>query len=568
MNQTTKKVQVLNGFKGDSAYVTALRNGFEGTEQEWLASLVGPQGPKGDAFTYDDFTPEQIENLKPTEDIKKLEARITNLENKALSFKTDTDVAYSKDVPENTLPYAAISKIGGRTYKCNNLLNIASSGEETKNGLTLTFNGDGTFTINGTSTAETTFYYRTAFALPTGDFFLKTNASEMGWNSYWGGFSNEHTAKEDWDVGAGVKITSESNNFTLFVKVLSGKTLNSVVFKPMINTGDTALPYEPYFEGLRDGKVTQVKSVDVNIFSPTKDYGWQCDSPTISEDGKYTFTRNASGGVCYFQTKPIYLEAGKTYTLRASYTGVSHIYFVKQSDDSIVTTLYGLTKFTPTGSGNYFFRPYMTGTNIGDTASVYLWINEGDVDLPYSPYTEHTLTIPEAVQSLEGYGLGVNNTYYNYIDFEDKKFNRVVGKVDLSTLIWSYSEADKRFYTTAIQFKNVDNNIKPNLICANYTGVSFNDFYSKPDVDKTISTTGQYLFIRDLSYTDVSTFVSTLKGVSLVYALATPTAEDISNLITDDNLIGVEGGGTLTFVNEYGYAVPNEVFYQLRGVTV
>lgn len=33
---------------GESAYAVAVDNGFVGTEAEWLASLVGPQGPKGD----------------------------------------------------------------------------------------------------------------------------------------------------------------------------------------------------------------------------------------------------------------------------------------------------------------------------------------------------------------------------------------------------------------------------------------------------------------------------------------------------------------------------------------
>jgi hypothetical protein len=36
---------------GDSAYDVAVNNGFKGTEQEWLDSLIGPpgpQGPKGD----------------------------------------------------------------------------------------------------------------------------------------------------------------------------------------------------------------------------------------------------------------------------------------------------------------------------------------------------------------------------------------------------------------------------------------------------------------------------------------------------------------------------------------
>ena len=55
---------------GKSAYAIAVAHGFKGTEQEWLNSLQGVQGPqgepgpKGDPFTYADFTPEQLEALK------------------------------------------------------------------------------------------------------------------------------------------------------------------------------------------------------------------------------------------------------------------------------------------------------------------------------------------------------------------------------------------------------------------------------------------------------------------------------------------------------------------------
>lgn len=55
---------------GKSAYAIAVAHGFRGTEQEWLNSLQGVQGPqgepgpKGDPFRYEDFTPEQLEALK------------------------------------------------------------------------------------------------------------------------------------------------------------------------------------------------------------------------------------------------------------------------------------------------------------------------------------------------------------------------------------------------------------------------------------------------------------------------------------------------------------------------
>ena len=55
---------------GKSAYAIAVAHGFRGTEQEWLDSLKGLQGPqgepglKGDPFTYADFTTKQLEALK------------------------------------------------------------------------------------------------------------------------------------------------------------------------------------------------------------------------------------------------------------------------------------------------------------------------------------------------------------------------------------------------------------------------------------------------------------------------------------------------------------------------
>lgn len=55
---------------GKSAYEVAVKNGFGGTEAEWLNSLKGEKGDKGDtgskgdAFTYSDFTAEQLEALR------------------------------------------------------------------------------------------------------------------------------------------------------------------------------------------------------------------------------------------------------------------------------------------------------------------------------------------------------------------------------------------------------------------------------------------------------------------------------------------------------------------------
>lgn len=103
----------------------------------------------------------------------------------------------------------------------------------------------------------------------------------------------------------------------------------------------------------------------------------------------------------------------------------------------------------------------------------------------YAPYTKHTLPVPASVQALEGYGWGVSDTIYNYIDFERKQFVQKVGK----------GESGEPF------------------------------------------------------------------------ELAEPIVTDISQLLSDDNYIPVEGGGSITMVNEHGFAVPSIIEYTVKGAS-
>ena len=41
---------------------------------------------------------------------------------------------------------------------------------------------------------------------------------------------------------------------------------------------------------------------------------------------------------------------------------------------------------------------------------------------------------------------------------------------------------------------------------------------------------------------------------------------DLSEILSDDNLINVEGGGKLRFVNESGKGVPSKIVYQVKEV--
>lgn len=69
-------VLYVTGTRGYSAYEVAVLNGYTGTEQEWLDSLVGPQGEPGTPF--DELTPEQRELIKGEKGDSAYEVSVAN----------------------------------------------------------------------------------------------------------------------------------------------------------------------------------------------------------------------------------------------------------------------------------------------------------------------------------------------------------------------------------------------------------------------------------------------------------------------------------------------------------
>ena len=104
---------------GKSAYAIAVAHGFRGTEQEWLDSLKGPQGEpgtKGEAFRYEDFTPEQLAALKgPKGDA----GTGSNVDLSDYTTKKDADNLYLKKVDIR----AYLTMIGDPKYALKTELN-------------------------------------------------------------------------------------------------------------------------------------------------------------------------------------------------------------------------------------------------------------------------------------------------------------------------------------------------------------------------------------------------------------------------------------------------------------
>jgi hypothetical protein len=131
---------------------------------------------------------------------------------------------------------------------------------------------------------------------------------------------------------------------------------------------------------------------------------------------------------------------------------------------------------------------------------------------------------------------------------------------------WSDTYASKGGFQGNVTGRKISSAI----LCSKYPLGDTNFYWSKFDdlADKTINVTNNSnIYIKDTDYTDIATFKAAMSGVMLYYELATPEVTDISDILSVDNYIEVEGGGSLTFENEYKYDVPSEVVYQLKEET-
>ena len=213
-----------------------------------------------------------------------------------------------------------------------------------------------------------------------------------------------------------------------------------------------------------------------------------------------------------------------------------------------------------TTPANCYFIKFQTMK--GEYGSVYkndIVVNKGTTALPYTPYFKRTLEIPEAVQALDGYGWGVSEDVYNYVDLEKKQFAKRVGKI-----AFTGSEAWEKYGTKQYGMSLSAIGAKPNAgaMCdrftQGYTGVGkFFVGLSGIAFFADYETVGEWKSYLSEQYANGT-------PVILYYELAEPIITDISDILPTDNFIEVEGGGTVTMANEYGADVPSKITYQIK----
>jgi len=185
--------------------------------------------------------------------------------------------------------------------------------------------------------------------------------------------------------------------------------------------------------------------------------------------------------------------------------------------------------------------------------------------------TIETLAIPSAIQNLTGYGWGIDNTCYNYIDFDRKVFVQKAGRVLGSTYENDIITATTNgglicvAIQTDIDLIAINQNRIVQLNNLGLTVMSASSQWTTTEINVIACNNQKRILINfDQSLTE-SEMIEKAKTLILYFKFITPIETDISAYLTTDT-IDVEPLGTLEFTNTYSQDVPSDIDYLIEEV--
>ena len=535
-------------------------------------------------------TNKSLANLEQTDIITN--KRLANLESATLDFIEDSSIAYQKTVPENALPYAEVTKIGGMTRKCTNILPFPYEKESVSlNGGIFTVESDGGISASGTPTDYVDIVLYNDKPLSNSTITISMSGVYDNVMCSFDMYDKEGSVVYSQAITYG-SLTTDISEYPTASKMRIGlkrnannRAMSGKVYV-MLNIGSTALPYEPYFEGLRSAPVSELVSISKNKLSPfIKGYKIKDDGNTYASDisacTDYIEVHDFDSGLYCLSGLNDQLvsfvtmyDKDKKYLGRTGANPYTTMNIVERTSSSMLSSAEMVrVRYLRVCS-------YESSTTTGmisliDTLKPVLYSGTTSSPPEYTPYFKRTLPIPEAVRAIEGYGVGIpNSTDYNYIEWcEDgtKTLNAKAKEKTLTEKIGWDMRADIVVDGCAV-FQYVNNNEKAyngNIIAKGFeTVVGTHDhfaysiraaYYSTADVTQNII---QVCVPNTVASTNAE-FKAYLSSnpIQCVVGYQEPEVTDISDILTDDNFIEVEGGGSITAVNEFGYDVPTTINY-------
>ena len=450
-----------------------------------------------------------------------------------------------------------------KQYSGKNLLNPTLQ-TTIKNGVTCTANGDGTYTLNGTTTTTTVFDIAQDVSYSS---FRLAGCPVGGAHDA----SYELQARTDnliygYDTGDGKNIKA-NENFFIRIRINTGINCNNLLFKPMIVDASlypdaTYDDFEPYTGG---------------IPSPNPDYPQEIKSvvnPTVKVCGKNLLNYDAWSQIDCANGKAVYENNGVTITALRNDAFTNYdmskfpttaripvnvgetitiswdeplnkegrVYVFGNASTSNMTYVNNSSskqlKYTiPSGVTFITFR--FGVRNARDTISyMNIQIELGSTPTAYEPYHEQTVTLPYTLNAIpvsSGGNVTINGQQYvsDYVDVERGKLVRMVGECVISDMNQITRITTNTFFVYGMDdvFVISDNSDDiARLQTTKYQGVALVDRTDNKYIYRCwLSTHDNLKPIAFHSNTDdLSAFKNEVYGTRIIYQLANPTEIDLT----------------------------------------
>lgn len=278
--------------------------------------------------------------------------------------------------------FAEVQLIEGATVKTKNLIPYpyySSSG--VSQGVAFTVNDDGSIKVSGTNdnVAQSKFTLVKNLVLPTGDYYISGNNVEVAIRYA----NNTYSYRKG---GSSFALNDGAVISEIYIVVEKGSSADITTY-PMLNEGTTALPYTPYFSGLKHAFINSIKSTGRNLLNLPEDLtftGVRILSNVKLRGGNYTCSIESyeKGG----SDAPVVLfnKVGGNGTEEAFYANYMTLPF------KLTGGVYNI----------YFYSngwSYPNSDGVTSTLRSFM-LNYGNKPLPYEPYTEDIYQLPETVE--------------------------------------------------------------------------------------------------------------------------------------------------------------------------
>lgn len=391
-----------------------------------------------------------------------------------------------------------VKTIEGSTVKCDNLIPYPyAETTKTVNGVTFTDNGDGTITVNGTPTNIASFILASHIPL-SGKYALTpiTPGSNLIYTINFYDVNNTLVAEINSNTFNTQDYEGATNCTILIKRAENNDAINNVKIYPMLNEGTTALPYQPYFKGLKNAYFKEIVSTGKNLFDPSTFPDGTVNGVTITIENEGILLNGTA-------TQRITLYGTKSAVTLLNYLRGKTTYFYSENNQNVriehsVTYLDGTKSSYPRTDiprSTLLDKTAITAVPVlvienGATFNNQLFkaaLYQADTATIYEPYKQSVLSLPSPIE----------NPAYNTLDFQTgKNVSQGITKVFDGTEAWSINTTYNAFsYDLPVK------GIAFTSVCSRYGGKNVKSWSALKDFE---AQNGEIvLLVKDSRYTTV-----------------------------------------------------------------